>query len=110
MANEGVSVVLVTAPDAETGARLAEAMVDEGLAACVSIVPGVTSIYRWKGEIHRDPEHLLIMKVPTGAFGQARNRIAELHPYETPEILAFDVDDGAPEYLRWVLETTGGGA
>lgn len=108
MANEGVSVVLVSAPDGETAERLGEALVNEGLAACVSIVPGVTSIYRWEGEIHRDPESLLIMKLPTREFAATRTRIAELHPYDTPEILAFDVDRGAPEYLRWVLETTGG--
>ena len=110
MAGERVSVVLVTAPDRETAERLGEAVVHDRLAACVSIVPGLTSIYRWEGQIHRDPESLLIMKVPTSDFGALRTRIAELHPYDTPEILALEVDDGEPEYLRWVLATTGGRA
>ena len=110
MADDRVSVVLVTAPDREVAERLGEELVVAGLAACVSIVPGVTSISKWKSEIHRDSESLLIRKVPTRNFGTIQTRIAELHPYETPEILAFDVDDGEPDYLRWVLETAGGRA
>ena len=108
MAGERVSVVLVTAPDRETAEQLGEAVVHDRLAACVSIVPGMTSIYRWEGKVHRDPESLLIMKVPTSDFRALQTRIKELHPYDTPEILALEVDDGEPEYLRWVLATNGG--
>jgi periplasmic divalent cation tolerance protein len=108
MAHDRVCIVLVAAPDRETAERLGEAVVTDRLAACASIVPGMKSIYRWQGEIHRDEEALVIIKAPTRGFGAIRTRIAELHPYDTPEILALDVDDGDPAYLRWVVETTGG--
>jgi len=98
----------VTAPDAVVAERLGRALVEESLAACVNIVPGVRSIYRWQGKICDDAEVLCLVKTRPALFERARQRILELHPYDVPEILAFAVDDGSPPYLAWLRESTGG--
>ena len=108
MSDPQVLVVLVTAPDPATAQELGEALVGERLAACVNVVPGATSIYRWEDEVQRDNETLMIIKVPTGAFEALRSRVVELHPYDTPEVLALDVRAGEPAYLKWVLDSVGG--
>jgi len=98
----------VTAPDADVAARLGRTLVEEGLCACVNIVPGVRSIYRWQGKICDDAEVLCLCKTRPALFERVRARIAELHPYDVPEILAFRVDDGSAPYLAWLRESTGG--
>ena len=95
-------------PDAERAISLARALVDEGLAACVNVVPGVRSIYRWEGKIEESDEVLCLIKTRPEIFERVRLRIAELHPYEVPEILAFTVDEGSPTYLDWVRAATTG--
>ncbi len=101
-----ISLVLSTAPDAETAAALARALVAEGLAACASIVPGVRSIYRWKGELCDESELLLVLKTATVHVPVLIEALKARHPYETPEIVALPVTDGFPPYLRWVLDST----
>ena len=96
-------VVLVTVPDPETGHSLVRQMVQARLAACGSVVPGLTSIYRWKGEVHQDPESLVIFKTTTSVLEALKTRVVELHPYEVPEFLALPVADGHLPYVRWVL-------
>ena len=100
--------VHVTAPDADVAARLGRTLVEEGLAACVNIVPGVRSIYKWQGEIADDGEVLCLLKTRPALFERLRQRIQELHPYEVPEILAFAVVDGSERYLAWLRESTNG--
>ncbi len=97
-----VLLLLTTAPDERTADELAGRLVEERLAACVNVLPGVRSVYRWKGEVHRDGEVLLVLKSTPEALPRLRDRLTELHPYEVPELLAFDVADGLPEYLAWV--------
>jgi periplasmic divalent cation tolerance protein len=99
-----VQVVLVTAPDAETGARLARALVEERLAACVNVVPGVRSIYRHAGAVHDDAEVLLLVKTLRERSAELAERVRALHPYELPEVLALDAAGGSAAYLRWVGE------
>jgi len=101
-----VCVVLVTVPDGDVAARLCRTLVDERLVACGNIVPGVTSIYRWEGEIREDSEHLLILKSAAGVLAELVGRVAELHPYDVPEILALSVADGFTKYLDWVAGST----
>jgi periplasmic divalent cation tolerance protein len=96
----------VTMPDKDRAAALARTLVGEGLAACVNIVPGVRSIYRWEGKVQEDDEVLCLVKTRPAVFDRARARILELHPYDVPEILAFAVDDGSPRYLEWLREST----
>jgi periplasmic divalent cation tolerance protein len=98
--------VHVTMPDAARATSLARALVDEGLAACVNVVPGVRSIYRWEGKIEESDEVLCLIKTRPEIFERVRRRIAELHPYEVPEILAFTVDEGSRAYLDWVRAAT----
>ena len=97
-----VEVVLVTAPDAEVGARLARALVGEGLAACVNVVPGVRSIYRWQGDLHDDAEVLLVAKTCADRAEAFGARVRELHPYELPEVVRLSVTGGSAAYLDWV--------
>jgi len=96
----------VTMPDKERAASLARALVDEGLAACVNIVPGVKSIYQWEGRLQEDEEVLCLIKTRPAVFDRARDRILQLHPYEVPEILAIAVADGSPAYLDWLKKST----
>lgn len=108
MPETDVSVVLVTAPDGDTAERLGRLLVEERLAACVNVVPTITSIYRWEEQVETDQETLLMIKTSTGGFEALRRRVVELHPYDTPEVLALDVRDGSREYLDWVLGSVGG--
>jgi len=103
----GVTVVLITAPDTEVGERLGRALVGERLAACVNIVPGVTSLYRWDGEVQRSGEVLLLVKSTVDAFERLRDRVKELHPYDVPEIIDLPVRRGEARYLEWVREGVG---
>lgn len=100
---DAVRVVLVTAPDAETAARIARALVGEGLAACANLVPGVRSIYRWEGAVQDDAEVLLVLKTSRSRCPALAARVKDLHPYELPEVIALPVEGGSEAYLAWVL-------
>jgi len=105
---EDILVVLVTAPNSEEAAKMAQTVVSEKLVACVNLVAGVRSIYSWKGDVCDDPETLLIMKTRRLCFELLKQRIQTLHPYEVPEIIALPVAAGWEPYLGWVRsETTG---
>ena len=108
--SEPVHVVLVTAPDAEVGARIARALVAEGLAACVNLVPGVRSIYRWQGAVHDDAEVLLIAKTRAALVSALGDRVRALHPYELPEVIALPVATGSEPYLEWLRSAAEAGA
>ena len=96
-------VVLVTVPNAETADRLGEALVGERLAACVNVVAGVRSIYRWQGAVARDEELLCVCKSTRAAFERLRARVVELHPYEVPEVVALPIEAGHAPYLSWIM-------
>jgi len=97
---------VASAPDAE---RLARALVERGLAACVNVVPGLVSFYRWKGEVQRDEELLLVAKTRRERFEALRAALVEMHPYEVPEVVAFEVAAGHEPYLRWLDEAVAEG-
>jgi len=99
-------VVLSTMPDARKAAALAHALVSERLAACVNIVPGVRSIYRWNGKVQDDPEVLCVVKTTRRRYAALEARIAELHPYEVPEVVGLQAAAVAPSYDRWVTGAT----
>jgi periplasmic divalent cation tolerance protein len=96
-------VVLVSVPNAETAEKLGETLVGEELAACVNVIPGVRSIYRWKGAIERDQELLCLIKTTRAGFERLRARVVELHPYEVPEVVALPVEGGHAPYLGWLV-------
>jgi len=98
-------LVLCTVPDQAVAERIAEALVTEQLAACVSIVPGLTSVYRWEGEFKKDPEILLIIKTDQAVYDILQNRIQALHPYELPEIITVSIQNGLPKYLDWITDS-----
>jgi len=100
-----VFVVLVTAPTTEAPS-LARTLVSEGLAACVNLLPAVTSVYRWKGEVHEDEETLLIVKASRSVLPALTRRIQEVHSYDVPECVALPVASGLPAYLDWVIHET----
>ena len=97
-----VRVGFITAPDAETGIRIARALVEERLAACVNLVPGIRSIYRWEGAVEEDAEVLLVVKTRADRAGDLASRVAELHPYDLPELVLLPAVGGSPAYLDWV--------
>jgi len=97
-----VRVALSTAPDADTAARIARALVEERLAACVNLVPAVRSIYRWRGRIEDAAEVLLVIKTRAERVEALAARLRALHPYELPELVALPVADGLAPYLDWV--------
>ena len=99
-------VILCTCPSADDATRLARAVVGEQLAACVNILAGVRSIYRWKGEICDDAEFLLVIKTATDRVEALRERLVTLHPYECPEVIALPIVAGHTPYLDWLIEET----
>lgn len=106
-AGEAVRVVLVTAPNAETGEFLARELVEERLAACGNVIPGLVSVYWWEGEVQRDDEVLVIFKTRRDRVEKLRSRLTELHPYEVPEFLALPVERAHEAYARWVAAECG---
>ena len=98
-------VLLCTAP-AERAEDIARALLEPRLAACVNIVPGLTSLYWWKGELCRDGESLLVIKTRATLVEALHRRLVEVHPYDTPELLALPLVEGAERYLGWVRSET----
>ena len=90
---------VATAVDAE---RLARALVERRLAACVNVVPGVVSHYRYQGELHREQEQLLVIKTRAERMDALRAALAELHPYQVPELVALEITSGSDAYLKWL--------
>lgn len=99
-------LVYCTCPDAQVGQRIADHLVGERLAACVNLIPGMRSIYRWKDELCRDEEVLLVIKSRSERFDALKAAILQMHPYELPEIIAVPVSAGHAAYLDWVQENT----
>ena len=95
-------IVLSTCPDAATARAIATALVEQGLAACVNIVPGVESIYKWDGLVERSNELLLIIKTRAECYPALEQALVALHPYELPEIIAVPLATGLPVYLSWI--------
>ncbi len=104
MNNKTYYTVLCTVPNRELAEKIARSLVAEKLAACCNIVPGLTSIYRWQGEIQQDAELLLIIKTAARAMKALEKQIKELHSYEVPEIIALPILTGNSDYLNWIEE------
>lgn len=102
-------VVLITAGSQEEADRIAGALVGEMLAACVNIVPGVTSVYRWEGKVQRDQEWLLVVKSRREALDDLVQRVQALHSYDVPEVIAWPLSGGSEDYLQWIDGEVRGG-
>lgn len=102
----GTLAVLVTCPSRKTGEMVARLLVRERLAACVNVIPGLTSIYRWEGKICRDAEVLLVIKSRRSRLAALTRRVKSLHPYSVPEVIALPVAGGSTSYLSWIRDST----
>ena len=98
-------VVMVTCPSRAVARRLATAVVEQGLAACVNGLPAVESTFRWQGKVARCREVLLIIKTTAARFASLNAAVVSLHPYDVPEVIAVPVSCGHPPYLRWVASS-----
>ena len=99
-------VCLCTCPDATSARRIADALVGERLAACVNLLPGISSVYRWQGRVEQAEEVLLVVKTTRGRLEALTQRAQALHPYELPEVVAVDIAGGLPGYLAWIADQT----
>jgi len=102
--------VFSTVDSEEAAERLAASLVERRLAACVQIVPGLTSVYRWQGKTERAREWLLLIKTSAAHYAELEAAIIELHPYECPEIVAVGIENGLAGYLDWLEASLAGGA
>jgi len=101
-APEDAILVFLTAANKDEALRLAEMLVESHLAACVQILPGIESIYRWQGKVDRQAEVLLIAKTMRSSFEDLEREVRALHGYETPEIVAVSLEAGSGPYLEWL--------
>jgi len=106
MSTAEVIMVISNLPDRATAERIADALVTEGVAACINILAGCTSVYRWEGKLNHTDEVPLLIKTTRAAYPRLEAALRKLHPYELPEIIAVPVTVGLPEYLDWVAQET----
>jgi periplasmic divalent cation tolerance protein len=104
--SENQIVIFCTTPDRGSGETLAKGLVEERLAACVNVAPGLLSTYRWQGKVEQAEECLLIIKTLGGRFEDVKRYIEANHPYELPEIIALPIDSASPEYTKWLTENS----
>ena len=105
---EDAAIVFTTFPDQETARRIVRTLVEERLIACGNLVPGVESIYRWKGAIETSSEIFAVLKTERSRYVLLEKRLRELHPYDVPECVIIRITDGLPDYLHWITESLTG--
>jgi periplasmic divalent cation tolerance protein len=98
-------IVLTTVGSEDEARKIAQHLVETQLAACVNIIPHVESIYRWQGKLESSREWLLLIKTSSERFPAARDAIRAMHSYELPECIAVNIEDGSPDYLKWLAES-----
>jgi periplasmic divalent cation tolerance protein len=106
MKEQEIIMVITNLPDRATAERIADTLVTESVAACVSILAGCTSVYRWEGKLNHTEEVPLLIKTTRAAYPRLEAALRKLHPYELPEIIALPVIAGLPDYLNWVVTET----
>ncbi|MFZ0804810.1 MAG: divalent-cation tolerance protein CutA [Candidatus Sulfotelmatobacter sp.] len=103
----GKQIVFSTTGSEEEARKIAQYLVEQRLAACVNLVPHITSIYQWQGKIEEGREWLLLIKTSAEMFGRVQAAICELHSYELPECIAVDIAEASPAYLKWLESLVG---
>lgn len=106
MSEPVVLMVITNVPDHATAERIADELVTQGIAACINILAGCTSVYRWEGKLNHTDEVPLLIKTTREIYPRLEAALRKLHPYELPEIVALPVSAGLPEYLNWVRQET----
>ena len=104
MKSKDVRVVLCTCPPNDAS-RIAKTLLEEKMVACVNVVAGVRSMYRWKNKVTEDAESLLVIKTPERCYDTMAARLQQIHPYEVPEVLSLDVNNGSDTYISWVNDS-----
>jgi periplasmic divalent cation tolerance protein len=99
-------IVITNVPDRDTALKIAQALIERKLAACVNILAECTSVYRWEGELETTTEVPLLIKTRAEIYDEVETAIKSLHPYELPEIVAVRIERGLPDYLDWVNAAT----
>lgn len=99
-------VIYCTVPNEFSANLIANTLVEEGLAACVSIIDNITSVYKWEGQVQTDKELLLIIKTQKSKFAEVKDKILSLHEYNVPEIIALPIESGLDEYQKWIVRET----
>lgn len=97
-----IIIVFVTVPGLREGSRISRAILTSRLAACVNVIPGIQSIYKWKGKIVQEKEAMLVLKTTRVLYRKLERKIRELHPYEVPEVIAIPLICGSSQYVEWV--------
>ena len=103
-----VRIAYSTIDDPSKARRIARRLVEEQLAACVNIIPNLTSVYKWKGQVEIEAECLMIIKTVQSRLDELNERLSQLHPYDVPEFVAFPVESGHQPYLDWVMQNCAG--
>ncbi|PWW38313.1 uncharacterized protein involved in tolerance to divalent cations [Idiomarina loihiensis] len=98
-------LILCTTDSSDSAKQLARSLLEKKLVACVNIVPNMTSIYSWQGELHEDQEWLLLIKSTAERFSDIKNTISAIHPYDSPELISINIEDGLPDYLTWIQDS-----
>lgn len=99
-------IVVTTCGSVEEAQKIARELVERRVAACVNIVSPIQSVYRWQGKVESASEWLLLIKTTAEKFAAVRDAIGELHSYDLPECIMVSIEDGSPEYLKWIEENT----
>lgn len=98
-------VILCTFPNMDLARQCAQSLVEKKLAACVNILPAITSVYAWEGQIETAQEQLLLIKIPAENYALIEDFIKQNHPYDVPEIIALPIERGLPDYLQWITSS-----
>jgi periplasmic divalent cation tolerance protein len=101
-----ILITLCTCPNQESAEEIASSLVEQGVAACINIIPKLTSIYKWQGKLEKDSEALMLIKTDQSRYQDLEQALTTLHPYELPEIIAVPVEQGLTGYLNWVTQCT----
>lgn len=109
MTNSSAILVLSTASSEKEAMTIAQALIDQELAACVNVVPAIRSLYRWKGKIWNEVENMMFIKTTADLFEDVKKTIKEIHSYELPEVLMVRIDDGEKNVLNWIGSSVRGG-
>jgi len=104
MSKDNVILIIITVPDAKSANKISAMLVEQRLAACVNTITGVTSLYRWEGELNSDEELILLVKTASDNFDKISMAVKSIHPYDLPEIIAVPVVAGFSPYLKWVKD------
>jgi periplasmic divalent cation tolerance protein len=106
MKRNDLTLIVTMVPETGVGEAIAEVLVSSKVAACVNIIGGATSCYRWKGKLQKDSEALLLVKTRTQLASRVQEIIEDIHPYELPEVVVLPITGGSERYLNWVVDET----